>query len=181
MMKIWGALLAAGLALTASADPIKPKSIKFLCMTGMPTTSFSGYTEGDKVHVIVIHHNGVRYMPIEYAPVTPNDLDMLRQRADLLMRLGDRLEVTFPLNECKVYSDGVLSCLRGETYQIDGLKVRAFAFNTSVNVTSFQEYEFIKREAMLSLDINDKLRHIQMPYEPEDCDFEISYPEQAKN
>ncbi len=180
-MNIWGIILAAGLAITVSAEPITPTSIRFSCVTGQPTTSFAGYTEGDKVHMLMLHHNGAQYMPIHSGPITPNDIEMLRERGELLKRLGNRLEVTFPLKECQFFSDGIFSCRRGETYQIDGLKVQAFAFNTSISLTSFQDYEFIKREAMLSLDINDKLRHIQMPYEVSECEFEISLPEQKKD
>jgi hypothetical protein len=166
--------LVLGVAMAASAAPApKAKSageIKLTCVTtDFPTTSFVVETVGEEVHAHVIHHNGMKFMPIWSSIVVPNDLPMLSTKASELAKLGERYTVRFAKSSCTKTGDKMFNCFNGIQTDHNGIKIRASALHTE-RVTH-ENIAGIYQEHWMHLTVGfDRQSHpISMKYQPGDC------------
>ena len=150
-----------------------PAQVQMKCMQKFPTTTFLAKTEGSEVILTVIHHNGTKYMPIHEGIIVPGDLNYMAEKAQMMMKMGDRQEFRFPLNKCKVYKDNVLSCINGETKKFQDIEVTAMSFHSSLISSQFLDSttEYVK----LSLNINISgyvpQQEIMNNFYPSECQF----------
>jgi hypothetical protein len=171
-MMVW--TLALGSAMAASAAPA-PKAknageIKLTCVTtDYPTTSFVVETVGAEVHARVIHHNGMKFMPIWSAIVVPNDLPMISTRASELAKLGETYTVRFAKSACKKTGEKMFDCFGGLQTDHQGIKLRPDALHTE-RVTYDNIAGVYQRHWMhLTVSFDGKSHPISMQYQPEDC------------
>lgn len=147
--------------------------IAFKCMTGFPTTTFTVRTEGNEVVVETLHHNGVKYMPIHRGIVVPSDIPYLEAKTKVLGKMGARNEFRFPLDKCKIYGKGLMSCAQGNSQVFDGTRMTATYFNTSTSTDRTMEFSFDKTTVTLSVNIEGfvPVQEISMDYWDGECDF----------
>ncbi|MFA6238608.1 MAG: hypothetical protein WC635_14840 [Bacteriovorax sp.] len=146
------------------------------CVTEIPTTSLIAQTKDGVVEFNLIHHNGVKYMPIHNGVITPYDLETLSTRADILADLGDNLVFTMPASACQV--DGVLfNCFGAQPAQnIGGHQVSIWAAYSSTydDVSLIGIFPFVTTN--LAIEVDGKSYYLPMRYNQAECfkDFKKS-------
>jgi hypothetical protein len=143
--------------------------INMACMTEYPTTTFVARTIGNNITFDLIHHNGVKWMPIWSNVVVPNDLPVLNDTGLTLGELGSRLEFTMPESSCQ--ADGqLINCFAIQApIEINGHKVSLWAVHSkAVNEKSFAgEYNYIYTS--MALDIDGKSYYVPAKYTDTEC------------
>ena len=147
------------------------QEIKQFCMTEPRSTTFAVVTNGDVVKVGYMHHRGVSYMPIHNGLITPNDLGLLAERAELFQQLGTYIEFSFPLSKCQRLGDYNFSCMdfRGEEREINGHKVKGFAAYSAIQSETSFAGDYAYAVVNISLDIDGKAYHLPMRYDLGEC------------
>lgn len=159
-------------ALAASAAS---PAFQFSCVTSYPTTSFVLKTEGTEAVLKIIHHNGVKYMPIHEGIITPSDLNYLKQKSEVLTKMGDQTEFRFPLDRCKKYGEGIMSCSGGERKTVGGVEMEALSINTAKIQHQTYDYNFTMYQVTLAVKITDfnPVQDVTMKYDHSECRFEF--------
>lgn len=159
-------ILLASLA-HAAAD-----NVEFKCMTGYPTTSFLAETHGDEVVVRVIHHHGTQFAPIHEGIVVPNDIELIKSRAELLAKMGTDFTFKFPLEKCTVHSPGQMTCLSGDTQVLGGQEFTASMLSLYTSTSYVSEIEIPVQWVTLYLDVKGydmPSPYITMRYSQHEC------------
>ena len=163
-MKKWIVLLSLVASSSLLAAPVN-----MACVTEYPTTSFVAFSEGGDLNIRLIHHNGVKFMPIWSSIITPNDLPVITETASILSELGNELNFTIPAKACGV--DGMMmNCFgRSEEQVINGHKVNLWSVYTKLeNEKSFAgEYNYVW--SSLAIDVDGKSYWIPMKYYDYEC------------
>lgn len=154
------------------------ENIDLVCVSQFPTTSFVMQEVEGKVQVRVIHHNGTKYMPIWEGIIVPNDLSTLQNAAEVLPKLGDRLEFSWDRKFCN-QDEGLISCSGGSiNLDINGMKVRPWALDQYAKTTAMQWGTFRRHNIALNLTIDGKDYRISNDFEEKECrklrDFDSS-------
>lgn len=141
----------------------------------MPTTSFI-MQKSDKPDILklkMIHHNGTAFMPIFQGIVVPNDLQYLKEKAELMSKMGDYVEFEFPLEYCKKYDDQVYSCSHGSSLEINGVIVEAFSLTTQVITRKVYDYNWTNNRINLMLYFpgHAPVEEVTMDYYENECQF----------
>lgn len=160
--------LFALLSLIASGS-LMAAPVNMACVTEHPTTSFVAFTEGENINVRLIHHNGVKYMPVWSNIITPNDLPVISETANILSELGNSMNFTIPASSCEV--DGMMINCFGHSgvQEINGHKVNLWAVYTKIeNERSFAG-EFNSIWSNLAIDVDGKSYWIPMKYYDYEC------------
>jgi len=153
---------------TASAKELP--TIKLLCTTDYPTTSFIVRTDKDEVTVRMINHNGMKYTPAIAGVFTPNDLKILTERADLVQRLNADMEFRFVRSSCEKGPGYAFWCLGVKEPQIvNGAKVESRYVSVVKTTTEGAGYKVVTYAFRLSLSIDGKDVPIEMPYHEQEC------------
>lgn len=147
--------------------------IAFKCMTGFPTTTFKAETQGDQVVVEVVHHNGVKYMPVHRGIVVPGDFAYLEAKAKMLTKMGPKTVFRFPRERCKVYGKGQLSCPGSDTQVFDGTKMTASDLSMSTGTDRTMGFSFDRFTVTLTLQIEGfvPVQEISMDYSDGECEL----------
>lgn len=139
------------------------------CVTEIPTTSMIAETYNGVVDFQLIHHNGVKFMPIYNGVVTPNDLGTLSDRASLLADLGDYLQFKMPSEVCQV--NGVLfNCFGSSPKEmIGGHIVRLWAaYSSQYDEESFAGvFSYITTN--LAIEVDGQSIYLPMKYSQSEC------------
>lgn len=139
------------------------------CYTEPLTTSFVAEDLGEEYQLTVLHHNGVKYMPIHSGIITPSDLTYLKAQGEVLTKLGDRFTLKFKKENCKNYGEWRFSCFTRETTKIGSLEVQSAHLSTSTNLQQIFDYEFREVEVHLSLRIEGRSHSIPMKFSDTQC------------
>ncbi len=160
----------------ASATEIVPKNMDLLCVTEFPTTSFIGETVEGRLKVQLINSNGVNYMPIHSGLLTIADVELLKQRAEVLKNVGDLAEFSFDLKNCTVYEDQTFRCSNGSEFSgVNGDKISVQSLNSSKQTTHYMGMSFPKTQIQLYVMINNEMLQIAMDYHSNhECKMEFS-------
>lgn len=145
------------------------------CVTETPTTTFIAQTKNGVVQFDLIHHFGVKYMPIHSGVITPYDLGTLSDRASLLADLGDHLTFTMPAEKCQV--DGALfNCFGAQPEtEINGHKVSLWAaYNSSSSDTSMSAGTWNYKTTSLAIEVDGQSFFLPMRYFENECYQELS-------
>lgn len=163
-------LLIFFVAAPGKAEPLK---LEFRCVNSMPTSSFLLRTEGRELVLTTIHHNGTPYMPIHEGIVVPNDIPYLKSVAEHLIKMGDRNEFRFPLENCKVYGHGLMSCAGGEKKNFGGEEMEALNLYTSKITEEAFGQKFERYKVTLSVNISGfvPVQDIMNEFYGSECSF----------
>jgi len=165
--------LTALFALSSVSHAVAEK-VEFKCVSGFPTTSFFVKTEGKDVLVRVIHHNGTKYAPIHEGIVVPNDIDLIKSRAELLAKLGEDFTFRFPLEECSANSPGQMVCFAGDTKVFEGQEFTATMLSLYTSTANLSGNEIESQWVTLYFDTKEHIPgpYVTMRYSPIECDFQ---------
>ena len=142
------------------------------CSTGMPTTRFELRTEGQFVIVKTTHVNGTAYMPIHEGVITPSDFPYLEAKAKVLKLTGFQNEFKFPLEKCKIFGHGIMSCAQGERKTFGDTEIEAMNFYTTKTAEKVFDFSFTGWKATMSLHTQGlPVMDMTMDYAPEECQF----------
>lgn len=145
------------------------KSINMACVTELPTTSLVALTEGDNLKIRLIHHNGVKYMPVWSNIITPNDIPTITETANILSELGDTMEFNIPVKVCEV-DELMMNCFgKSEIQEINGHKVNLWSVYTKLEAEKSFAGEFNSIWSNLSIDVDGKSYSIPMKYSEDEC------------
>ncbi len=149
---------------------------KILCMTEIPTTSIMAIPNLDEtLSIKVFHHNGVNFLPLHFGVITPNDLTLLQQHADLLKSLGEYFEVGVKTDRCLLldplnfYCPGSLG-----DKNISGAIVNVWSVSSGEMLERNFAGEFVSTLFQLNMTINGKSLFMTMKYEKSLCTSEFS-------
>lgn len=152
----------------------KAKSdLRLQCISGMPTTSFFLRTEGDFAILKIMHHNGAQFMPIHEGVIVPNDFTFLKNKADLLTPMGNEIYFKYPLEKCKVYGPGVMSCSGGDRQTFNGIEIESLNFYTAKTHEETLGLSLDGWKATVSLyaRYHGPVMDVSMNYAPQECQF----------
>ncbi len=144
---------------------------QFQCFTNPLSTSMVATSLEDKILFRVIHHNGVKYTPIHFGAVTPQDLKKLEFKANLLAKLGDQFEVSFPKKKCSVFSHQGYECFSEGPGKIGGLDVDGYSFQTYGRESTIYEHTYHSMVATFSIEYDHTYFDITVEYMLENCKF----------
>ena len=149
-------------------------NFSFQCVSSMPTTSFLLKQEKDKTVLTVIHHNGTKFMPIHEGIVVPNDLKYLQEKSEILTKMGDRIEFTFPVANCRKTTEGVISCFGGSREVRGGWEMEAMRITTSKvsEVSSYGNFEHNRVTLTLHVHGFAPIQDLSIYYFDKECKFE---------
>lgn len=163
-MKFLSAALITLVSLSSFAAPVD-----VVCVTEIPSTSVNAQMQGQELEVHVIHHFGMKFMPIETGMVTPSDLPLLAQKAKVFEKLGDHYIFHFDPANCNRTDKDLMSCSAGKEVIVNGVKVKPWSFYTKRihGELDLGAYEII--EVNFNLGINGKVHHFSMQYSKNEC------------
>ncbi|MGE3758695.1 MAG: hypothetical protein AB7H97_13115 [Pseudobdellovibrionaceae bacterium] len=147
-------------------------AVNLKCVTEMPTTSYLASTEGEKVKVTMIHHNGTKYMPIYSGNLTPSDIPEMQKRSEILQKLGERVEIVFEKKNCNRYGAGLYSCGMGQIESKSGIKVESVGLLTRVSTDRLYDIVFEKNTVSLTVYIDGRNYSIDNDFYFNTCRFE---------
>lgn len=176
MKKIMTGVLALLMSSNVWSTPVN-----MACITEYPTTSFVALTENDTINFRLIHHNGTKYMPVWNNVITPNDISIISEAANLLGDLGPELNFTMPEKSCEVMDGMLINCFGSSpVVEMNGHKVSLWAVHTKeVTESSFAgTYDYVVTS--MALDIDGKTLHVPMKYGNNEC-FKDFYSQNLKN
>ena len=145
---------------------------RLICMTEFPTTSIAVQTEGDEVIARVIHHNGMKYMPLHSGIMTPNDLTHFADKAKVFAKLGDHYEFRWGRSKCERQDQDLFSCELGKDTEINGTKVNPFSIYSRRLTTESQIGKYEKLELSFIITIEDSTQNFSMSYYKNECYLE---------
>ncbi|HEX7674571.1 MAG TPA: hypothetical protein VF412_10380 [Bdellovibrio sp.] len=148
----------------------------FTCMNELPTTAFYSKPiknqDGDElVEFKVEHHFGAQNAPIFSGVVTAHDFPMLKEKADVMKKLGNTFTVRFKKVECEKHGDQLFSCGHGDDVEINGVKVGGIGFVTRVVTTKVYEYTMTTNEVNFSFILDGMSYDMPMSFGPDECTF----------
>ena len=167
-------LLSWSIAKATSKSEVKAEAnFDFRCVNQMPTTSFLLNEKNGKMVLTMIHHNGVKFMPIHYGVIVPNDLPYLREKTSILTQMSDRVEFEFPKENCRKVEDEVLSCSSGSTLKFGGYEMEALRIATSkvTETTTLSKYELNKVTLSLHIHGYAPVQDLTIYYYGSECKF----------
>lgn len=153
-----------------STTAFAAEPINLLCVTEIPTTSFVAETKGDVLTIRLIHHNGVKFMPIHNGLITPYDLGTLSDRADVIADLGEDLNFEIPLDKCEAQDNYLFNCFKSmPSKKINGHDVSIWSVYTSRTVDQSFAGEFKYIQTSIAIDVDGKSYHLPMKYGENEC------------
>lgn len=156
-------------ALLFADEPGAP--VDFRCVTSNPTTSFIARTTGEEVRLTIIHHNGVKYMPIHQGIVVPADFPLLQKKAEVMQKLGDRVEMVFEKKNCKKYGDTLFSCGQGKVIANGQTSAERASLLTKTATEKLYDIEFQKNQISAGFSVDGSYYSIDNDFYFNDCSF----------
>lgn len=146
---------------------------RMICMTEFPTTSIVAETEGHELIVRVVHHNGMKFMPLHTGIMTPNDLNHFAQKASLFAKLGDHYEFRWGTSKCTRQDQDLFTCDLGKETVINGTKVYPFSVFTKRVTIESQVGKYENLEIGFMIDIEKSSQSFSMRYDKSECFQEL--------
>ncbi len=168
------ALALLPLTLASAFAEEENAAVDFRCVTSTPTTSFIAKTTGDEVRLTVIHHNGVKYMPIHQGIVVPADFPLLQKKAEVMQKLGDRIELVFEKKHCKKYGDKLFGCGLGKVIANGETSAERASLLTKTATERLYDIEFQKSQVSAGFSVDGSYYSIDNDFYYEDCQFTSS-------
>lgn len=158
--------------LSPSALAAENVPVNFRCITSMPTTSFLAATSGEEVRLTVIHHNGVKYMPIHRGIVVPADFPLLQKKAEVMQKLGDRFEMVFEKKNSRHYGAKLYGCSQGKVIADGATSATGADLLTRTSTERVFDLEFAKSQVSAGFRVDGTYYEIENDFYGEDCKFD---------
>jgi hypothetical protein len=139
------------------------------CVTEFPTTSVVGEMDKKEFVVHVIHHNGMKYMPIQTGMITPSDLAALAQKTEEFAKLGDYYIFRWDGSKCKTIDRDIMNCSDGKETVINGTKVNPWSISTKRIHSEFDGAQFDQIEVSFGIEISGKMQYFSVQYSKDEC------------
>lgn len=146
-------------------------AVDFRCVTSPPTTSFVAKTEGESVKLTIVHHNGVEYMPIHKGIIVPSDIPLLQKKAEVMQKLGERVEMVFEKKNCKKYGPGLFSCGLGKVNTEKGTSAVSASLLTKTANEKLYDMEFAENIVSAGFKVDNYYYSIDNAFYFDDCSF----------
>ena len=83
-----------------------------ICMTSLaPSTTFEIKTISNLMNFEITNHNGGQYAPFWHSIVVPNDLNLLAEKSETILKLDKGFKASFPVASCTWTSENKFACL----------------------------------------------------------------------
>lgn len=151
------------------------------CVTSIPTTSVTAAVEGEDLIVHVIHHFGMKYMPLTTTLISLSEIEGVIQKAKTFEKLGDHYIFRWPLKNCTQTDEDLFSCSNGEETEINGVRVKPWGVYTKRIHTEIDIAELNEIEVNFNLSVNGNLEHIASKYLKSECQQSEKNLEALKN
>jgi hypothetical protein len=150
-----------------------PEQARINCMTQYPTTTMFFYPNEDVggFSLRVIHHNGIKWMPIHKGTITLNDLYTLNIRGNQLALLGSAYTLDFKKENCRLIESGELTCFSRTPVQIGEQTVESYSFHNYDVKTRLYQQDFVTHVMSLGIRVGNQILNQSMDYNPMDCQF----------
>lgn len=157
------------LSLLISLPAMAEEEVRVSCVTEFPTTTYQILEDEEQFHLVVLHHNGTKYLPLFSGTITPNDIPMLQERAEQMQKMGTYNKIPFKKEECK--NKGLYwRCAAERKIQLGELEVdRVIFWMSKMEVKYDDEFEWSSTETLLSLKMGSKHLDMRYSYFGNDC------------
>lgn len=146
------------------------KPVELICATEQLSTTFYIKNEGENLRVEVIHHNGVKYMPIWDGLITPEDMKIVADAAEVLPKLGPDIVFSWKTKACKATNDLMFDCIgEAEEFEVNGLKVQPWGLSVYEINHKTRYGTYFQRNVVLNMKIAEKDYRISMYYGENEC------------
>jgi hypothetical protein len=163
-LSVFVLLLFSTQAWSAAGQPLMS------CVSEFPSTTFIIAGQGEWVDVQVIHHNGSKYVPFWDSLVVPNDIPSLKERADVIQKMGDGFQFRWKASQCKVANEMFFECIGGaEEFEVGGLKVQPWGLYVTEVTERTPKMVFSHRSVRLLMTISGKTYQVLMNYQDGEC------------
>lgn len=173
-MKYLASLLLMLLS-TPSVFAFEAKDLRFRCMTELPSTTFElktiSLSNKSQTTLTMTHHMGSDYAPIQSGVILASDLPSLKDKSDLIKKLGDELVLKFDSNACSISGPGLYSCASRNALDLNGVSVSGFGFSTRVVETKIYEETFKSHQINFYFIHQGISYDIPMSYSEQECTF----------
>lgn len=148
----------------------------FVCKNELSSTAFFSTpvksAEGDdSVDFKVVHYFGAANAPIFDGVVIGSDLPYLKQKSEVIKKLGDSFTVQFKKSKCEKTGDGLYSCFSNVPVTINGVQINGYNFVTRTVETKFHDFTFKTRQLIFSFIYDHIYYDMPMNFTLEECDF----------
>lgn len=145
-------ILTLFLSLDLLASKAKPLSLQFHlnCVTEYPTTSFISHLTGPTIKFQIRNHNGPNLIPFFSGLITPNDLPLLQQRAQLIQTLGHEAWLSFEIKNCTSYQDKSLICFGDQEITVNNQSLPLIGKGLSLSFINSQLMDQTTQETQIS-------------------------------
>jgi len=145
-------------------------NISLICVTEFPSTTFEANQIGDEVHMRVIHHNGAKYAPFHNTLVTPNDIEFLKRRAQVIEKLGDQWNFKWRRSGCNADTPLFFQCVgEAHDFEINGIKIHPWSITVSDVEEKSTWGKFKSKNIRLNFSIEQQSYYVTMNYQPNEC------------
>ncbi len=164
-------LLIVLIVLLGFQSQANAKEILFTCVTEFPTTSYQLEKKDGAYELLVVHHNGTKYMPIFSGDITPNDLPYLTKLAEELPKMGEVARIPFKEDECK-QSGNLWNCYGKNPTRVGGLDVQRVSLQMGQFKKDYEGYKWETTKTSLSFRMSNTVSYMMsMEYQPWECKF----------
>lgn len=148
----------------------------FSCMTNPVTSDVflqlaKSQENKGKLELGIVHHYGVKGMPFHEGIITPSDFDYLKNKADVMMKLGSSILVTFDPADCEVTGKELLACHSNKKTKIGSLDVNSYRIVTRTKETKVYEFSFQENQMTFSFVFEGMTYDMPLSYASQDCKF----------
>lgn len=142
-----------------------------ICMTELaPSTTFEMKTKSEKVHFEITNHNGGMYAPFWSSIVVPNDVSVLAEKAETILKLDRGFKAAFPKESCAWTSENKFACLNyDQKLNVNNIEVKPWALYSSVITDSSFAGDFKYTEMTVLFQADGKEYNYTMRYSVDEC------------
>lgn len=154
-----------------SSMSLQAADVYGICMTSLaPSTTFEMKTKSDKVGFEITHHNGGLYAPFWSSIVVPNDVSVLAEKAETILKLDRGFKASFPQESCTWTSENKFACLNyDQKLNVNGVEVKPWALYSSVITDSSFAGDFKYTEMTVLFQADGKEYNYTMRYSADEC------------
>lgn len=159
------------LSLVLNSMAVQAADVYGICMTELaPSTTFEMKTKSEKVHFEITHHNGGLYAPFWSSIVVPNDVSVLAEKSDMILKLDRGFKASFPTESCTWTSENKFACLNyDQKLNVNGIEVKPWALYSSVITDSSFAGDFKYTEMTVLFQAGGKEYNYTMRYSASEC------------
>jgi len=163
--------IALVLILILSSFAAQAAEVYGLCITAFaPSTTFEIKSQASQVQFEITNHNGGQYAPFWHSIVVPNDLQMLKEKSETILKLDRGFRSSFPSSSCSWIDENKFICQSyNQKLNVNGIEVKPWALYSSVITDSSFAGDFKYIEMTVLFQADSKEYNYTMRYPAEEC------------